>query len=167
MTHPTTGTETTRIRRRAASASGPATRPASARYCAAGSRGAESGLRSRHNPSGARLSLPGGYAGTVRTKAAQPALQLTRRGRLLLVLMAATLLVVVFSLGRATAAADPTGARVVRPSVVMHSGETLWQVARRIAPRTDPRVTVERILQLNDLRGADQVRPGQQIILPG
>lgn len=167
MTHPTTGTETTHNRRRAASGSRPATRSASARYCAAGSRGVESGRRSRHNPSGARLALPSGYAVAARTKAAQPALRLTRRGRLLLVLMAAALLVVVFSLGRATSAAAPTGARVVRPSVVMHSGETLWQVARRVAPSTDPRVTVERILQLNDLRGADQVRPGQQLVLPG
>jgi LysM repeat protein len=56
-------------------------------------------------------------------------------------------------------AATPTARAVVGP------GETLWQVARRMAPGIDPRVTVERIAALNGLAGA-VIQPGQVLVVP-
>ena len=48
-------------------------------------------------------------------------------------------------------------ARDARPAieyVVVQPGETLWDVAGRVAPDADRRDTVERILAMNNLRGA-------------
>jgi LysM repeat protein len=94
-------------------------------------------------------------------------MRLTRRGRVLLTGLAVVVLLVVFSLGRATSQASSSHKSAARPTVVVQAGETLWQLAQRVAPAADPRVTVERIMRLNDVHRADQVRPGQQIVLPG
>lgn len=44
-------------------------------------------------------------------------------------------------------------------------GETLWDVAERSAPHSDPEAVVSRIRDLNDLPGTD-VTPGQSLIAP-
>lgn len=48
---------------------------------------------------------------------------------------------------------------------VVRSGETLWEVARQNASGQDPRVYVDRLLQLNGL-ASPQVFPGQELTLP-
>lgn len=100
-------------------------------------------------------------------------LKLTRRGRLALV--AAAFLCVVFgfsigpsfSIGSATPTPLPSGhGVVVQPGqIVVQPGETLWGIASRVAPNTDPRVTVQRIIDLNDLPGPD-LQAGQALSLP-
>lgn len=45
------------------------------------------------------------------------------------------------------------------------AADTLWSIARRIAPGQDPRETVRRIRILNGLETAT-VRPGQWILVP-
>lgn len=45
------------------------------------------------------------------------------------------------------------------------AGETLWDVAQRVAPNSDPRAVVERIRQLNGIEGS-AVQPGQQLRVP-
>ncbi|MDQ3760316.1 MAG: LysM peptidoglycan-binding domain-containing protein [Actinomycetota bacterium] len=45
------------------------------------------------------------------------------------------------------------------------AGETVWDVARRVAPRSDQRAVVERIQQLNGMVGS-AVQPGQQLQVP-
>lgn len=162
MTHSTLSTtrRSPRPGSRTAAQHRPATRPMPARRCDASGRAARAGLAA------AGRGVPA--ASTHRSGQPQPALRLTRRGRVLLVLLAAVLLLVVFSLGRASSgASSSSAARVARRAVVVQRGETLWQVARRIAPDTDPRITVERIIELNGLDRAGLVRPGQQIVLPG
>ncbi|MFN2533685.1 MAG: LysM peptidoglycan-binding domain-containing protein [Pseudonocardiaceae bacterium] len=47
----------------------------------------------------------------------------------------------------------------------MGAGETVWDVAARVAPRSDPRGVVERIVQLNGLRDVELV-PDQQLQVP-
>lgn len=42
------------------------------------------------------------------------------------------------------------------------AGETVWDVARRVAPRSDQGAVVERIRQLNAL-GGSAIAPGQQL----
>lgn len=118
----------------------------------------------RHFDSLTASCAPGSRS--VRSAPVPVTMRLTRRGRALLVVLVMALTLVVFSLGRATSHAADSGAPITRPTTVVQSGETLWQVARRVAPREDPRVTIERILKLNDLAGAHLVRAGQQLILP-
>ena len=114
--------------------------------------------------SGARA---GAAARPVRSAAARPrrpVLRLTRRGRVLVLLVLATLVFVAFSLGRTSATAGH-GARVARPTTVVQPGETLWTIARRVAPGADPRATVRRLSELNDL-GSAPIVAGQRLVLP-
>ncbi|MDQ3899089.1 MAG: LysM peptidoglycan-binding domain-containing protein [Actinomycetota bacterium] len=64
-------------------------------------------------------------------------------------------------LGQGTDSAMPGRTAVVR----VGAGETVWDVAARVAPRSDPRAVVERIVQLNGLRDAEVV-PDQQLQVP-
>jgi LysM repeat protein len=95
-------------------------------------------------------------------------MRLTRRGRLLVTLLIAGVLLVALSLARTAtqAAGTTTPQRPARPTVVVQSGDTLWDIARKAAPGADPRATVARILELNDLESASSVRAGQQLTLP-
>lgn len=99
--------------------------------------------------------------GTGRTRAGQ--VRLTRRGRLVVVLVVMALLVVGFSLGQVGQAAGPADRPA--PTVTVATGESLWQLAARVAPHADPRLVVAEIVRLNHLRGA-QVYPGEQLVLP-
>jgi hypothetical protein len=94
-------------------------------------------------------------------------LRLTRRGRVVLLLALVVLLLAAFSLGRVGSQAAPRGARPTAPlaQTTVHQGETLWSVARRVAPGTDPRAVVLRLQELNHLDGAG-VRAGQLLLLP-
>lgn len=104
------------------------------------------------------------------TTSARPAtaVRLTRRGRILLVLMLAAVLLAAFSLGRTgSQAADVAGAGSTSAveQITVQSGESLWSVAARIAPDNDTRVIVQQIRRLNDLDGS-QLQVGQLLLLP-
>lgn len=64
-------------------------------------------------------------------------------------------------LNQATDPGIPARTAVIR----VGAGETVWDVAARVAPRSDQRAVVERIRQLNGLVGT-AVRPGQQLQVP-
>lgn len=49
--------------------------------------------------------------------------------------------------------------------VTIHSGESLWQLAGKIAPNEDPRDWITKVVNLNALTSAE-VAPGQRIALP-
>jgi nucleoid-associated protein YgaU len=97
-------------------------------------------------------------------KPAGPGLRLTRRGRRVLA-------VAVLGLGLL---AGWLGARVVHvqstvpagaPAVVeVRSGDTLWSIARRVAPQADPRAVIDQLQRRNDLTGG-MVRPGQRLVV--
>ena len=71
---------------------------------------------------------------------------------------------VVAGLSRLGQSADP--AIPERTAVIrVGAGETVWDVAARVAPRSDPRAVVERIRQLNGLTAAEVV-PDQQLQVP-
>jgi LysM domain len=100
----------------------------------------------------------------------RPPVRLTRRGRLVVLLVLVALAFTLASVGRAAgwaSAADPAGGRggTVATEWVVQPGETLWQVAVAVAPDTDPRETVARIVELNDLPDAS-VRAGQTLLVP-
>lgn len=102
------------------------------------------------------------------TSRTAPAVRLTRRGRAALVLLLAALLFATFSLGRSatgTADAAPAGSGAPVEQTTVQAGESLWSVARRIAPENDPREVVQQIQRLNGLSGS-HIQAGQQLLLP-
>ena len=92
--------------------------------------------------------------------------RLTRRGRLVLLILAVGLLLAAISVGRAgsqAATATETGPSLQQTTV--QQGETLWAVAQRIAPDNDPREVVAQIRRINHLESSS-LRVGQQLLLP-
>lgn len=100
--------------------------------------------------------------------ASTPSVHLTRRGRVLLLLALVAVLFAAFSLGRANtqaaSTADAAPAAVVE-QITVQPGESLWSVARRVAPENDPREVMAVIKRMNDLEGS-QLQVGQQLLLP-
>ncbi len=104
--------------------------------------------------------------------ARRQSLQLTRRGRLLLVgvpvvLAVATLLMLLASFSssaKASVDASTSGA-LATLSVNVAQGETLWSLAGAYAPERDPRDVVAEIVEYNGL-GSSTVHAGQAIEIP-
>ena len=95
----------------------------------------------------------------------KPAAQLTRRGRLVVLLGGVIALfsaVVMFgSFANATLTSQGPATQIV----VVQPGESLWSIAQTIAPGADPRETVSRIRDLNGMTSAVVVK-GQSLIVP-
>lgn len=91
-----------------------------------------------------------------------PALRL---GRLASVVAAATVMVAVAGgpgwIGPAASPGLPAQTAVIR----VGGGETLWDVARRVAPQSDQRAVVHRIRELNGIVGS-AIEPGQRLQVP-
>lgn len=90
-------------------------------------------------------------------------LRLTRRGQLVIGLVVAALGAAFVWLAAGSA---PTA--VARPhgpvSVTVQPGDTLWSIASRMAPQSDPREVVQRLQEGNHLGGA-QLMPGEVLSL--
>ena len=91
--------------------------------------------------------------------------RLTRRGRALARVLATVLVVAVFLL------VAPGLARGVGPdrpaprvTYVVQPGDTLWSIARRVAPGQDPRPVVDGLIEANDVRAGLQT--GQELSIP-
>lgn len=90
---------------------------------------------------------------------------LTRRGRLVLVLFVMVVAVIAgLTLGHGSSLAA-SRSHAKPHQVVVESGETLWSVAARIAPHSDPRLVVADIESLNHL-STPSVEAGQQLVVP-
>ena len=98
-----------------------------------------------------------------RTAPTAGVLRLTRRGRAVLLFVLVLLTLAAFSLGRASTSTASSASVAVRQEIVVQPGETLWAIARRVAPDADPRVVVERLRELNGLQGSLQA--GQRLVL--
>jgi hypothetical protein len=109
--------------------------------------------------------------GRFRTRAAVPAVRLTRRGRVVAA-GASVLAIGAVSIALATAAqAAHTGhggqaspGRYVA-KVEVRPGQSLWSLAEAYDPDADPRLVVQQIQQLNSI-GGDQVQPGEVLWVP-
>lgn len=101
----------------------------------------------------------------------QSEVRLTRRGRLARTLMMATLVLSVAFLGVDRITGEPALANsepLVAPetaSVVVEQGDSLWNIAQRLAPEKDPRDVVHEIRELNGLPG-NLIHPGQVLLVP-
>ncbi|QXJ20854.1 LysM peptidoglycan-binding domain-containing protein [Actinomadura graeca] len=98
-------------------------------------------------------------------------LRLTRRGRAVVVCLAAAIILPLLWLTVGPGAL--AGGRDARPgpsgpgeTVVVGPGETLWEIASASDPDADPRLVVQRIIDLNGLGGDPTVQPGQRLRLP-
>lgn len=100
---------------------------------------------------------------------ATTAVRLTRRGRAVvvgtLVAVALTAVVVSGTASVATAGAD-SAVPVATTTVTVEQGQSLWEIARAVAPDTDPRTTISRIVERNDLPSAGVIRAGQRLTVP-
>jgi hypothetical protein len=105
----------------------------------------------------------GGGRSARRARTRRRPVRLTRRGRLVL------LLVLVLLFGGAGLALSGTvlADRPAAPrTAVVQPDDTLWAFARRNAPGRDPYAVIAEIRRLNDLEGY-VIHPGQRLVLPG
>lgn len=114
----------------------------------------------------ALTAAPGMYVSAPRRP--NPRLRLTRRGRGVLITLAAAPLVIAavisgLSGGGANASLDDSS--VTFSYVTIGAGQTLWSVAETIAPNADPREVVADIVSLNQL-GSSDVQAGERIAIP-
>ena len=94
------------------------------------------------------------------------AVHLTRRGRGVLLVLLVGLLYGAFAVGRSnTEAAVTTASAPEMVQTTVQQGDTLWGVARRMAPDRDPRPVVEQLRRLNHLPTSG-LHVGQQLLLP-
>lgn len=107
-----------------------------------------------------------------------PSLQLTRRGRLVLLgipamLMAAVLMFAALGIifgsiaspAHASAAFTPVSMADYATTVTVLQGDSLWSIAGDTNPGRDVRAVVQEIVALNDL-GAGMLHAGQQLFVP-
>ena len=106
-----------------------------------------------------------------RSRAAVPAVRLTRRGRVVAV-GATALAIGAVSIVLATAAqaahAGPAGQASpgrYAAKVEVRPGQSLWSLAEAYDPDADPRLVIQQIEQLNSITG-DQVQPGEVLWVP-
>ena len=119
---------------------------------------------------GPRVMRP---ATRVTTVHAESTLRLTARGRFVVRIAVATLVTLLFftllSLGKGTAVAATTQTPksvAASHSVVVRSGETLWQIAARELPNIDPRDGIARIRTLNGMSTMAILDAGQTLEIP-
>jgi len=92
-------------------------------------------------------------------------LRLTRRGRVVLVLLAMLLLTPMVTWGATAVASSPGEPTEVRVHAVQ-PGETLWGFAQEVArPGEDVRHAVSRLQELNEM-STGSVRVGELLLLP-
>ena len=96
-------------------------------------------------------------------------LRLTRRGRVVIAVMAALLVVVVSLIAagaaQATSHSAPRLGAQNLTRVVVRPGQSLWSVAESADPNADTRLVIQQIVELNALTG-DTVFAGQSLWVP-
>jgi Tfp pilus assembly protein FimV len=91
-------------------------------------------------------------------------MRLTSRGRAVARTLAIVLVVAVFLLVAPGLARGLGPDRPPRVTYVVQPGDTLWSIARRVAPGQDPRPVVDGLIEANDLRGGLQA--GEELSIP-
>ncbi|MFI5842284.1 LysM peptidoglycan-binding domain-containing protein [Catenuloplanes sp. NPDC051500] len=91
-------------------------------------------------------------------------LRLTRRGRIVRMVVLIVLAWLAVGLFAATAS-HADGETGPLPTAVVQKNDTLWDIAARYRPSRDPFAMVEEIRELNGLSGYT-IQPGQELRLP-
>lgn len=104
---------------------------------------------------------------------------LTRRGRLVVSLLVLVMALAGFAMmgrgadavvnsgyDRGAATERSTGSDDGLDSVLVQPGDTAWTIAEEVAPDADPRVTIDRIKELNGLSDLGSLRVGDRLVVP-
>lgn len=105
-----------------------------------------------------------GIAALQPARAVQPA-RLTRRGRMAVTLGFVALSTGVLGLAQPQAFALGRGDGPATQRITVRPGETLWAIAGRVAPDTDPRSTIARLESMNHLESSS-VPAGSVLLVP-
>ena len=93
-------------------------------------------------------------------------LRMTKRGRaVLLTLVATPVVVAALAFGINAGGATATSSATPLAKVTVVGGESLWGLAKQIAPGADPRDVIADIISVNRLDSAD-IYPGEQLAIP-
>jgi LysM domain len=109
-----------------------------------------------------------GEGARFRTRAAVPAVRLTRRGRVVAAgvsALAIGALSIVLATGAQASHAGQAAPGRYAAKVEVRLGQSLWSLAEAYDPDADPRLVVQQIQQLNSMAG-DQVQPGELLWVP-
>jgi Tfp pilus assembly protein FimV len=88
-------------------------------------------------------------------------MRVTMRARVLTVLLAVALILL---LAPGLARGDGPDRRAARTAYTVEAGDTLWGIAREVAPDRDPREVVDQMVRDNRIHGSLQV--GQRLLVP-
>jgi Tfp pilus assembly protein FimV len=93
--------------------------------------------------------------------------RLTRRGRIVLAVLAALTVCGLFLAGATAAQASGPAAHGAASArqVIVQPGDTLWSIAQSAVPNADARAVVQEILQANRLQTAS-ITAGQRLWVP-
>jgi hypothetical protein len=92
--------------------------------------------------------------------------RLNRLGRIVVLLAVLAVAFAAFALLGGPAVSTDQTHHAAQHTVVVRGGETLWDIASRIAPGEDPRVVIGDIVDLNNLSDAGSIRLGQKLFVP-
>ena len=100
---------------------------------------------------------------------AQPKFRLSRRAKQVrAVFLLAIVITLANQLPHLVAGASATNSKVDPGNisyVSVHAGDTLWSLAQRLAPNTDPRDWIDTVTTMNDL-GTSGVFAGERLAVP-
>jgi nucleoid-associated protein YgaU len=95
-----------------------------------------------------------------------PTLRLTRRGRVVVLIVVLLAALGAFATWGAPAASTDVVHHPKTVTVIVSPGETVWDIAQRVAPQADTRSTVAEIEELNSLSDAGSIRVGEPLYVP-
>ncbi|HSS67241.1 MAG TPA: LysM peptidoglycan-binding domain-containing protein [Nocardioidaceae bacterium] len=118
----------------------------------------------------AAVQLPGRSQGGSRRVSARSeavgSVRLTRRGRLVVFAACLAAFGGGFTMLGDPAASTHTTYHPAKHRVVVQPGQTLWDIAKQVAPGQDPRTVIDEIVDLNALSSAGEIRAGQPLYVP-
>ncbi len=98
---------------------------------------------------------------------ASPAVRLTRRGRLAIVMaVLAAVAVLAVAFGPSTIASNEAGQAPAVHTVTVQPGMTLWDIAAEANPGGNVRATIDDIVKLNSLESASGLQMGTKLAVP-
>jgi len=92
--------------------------------------------------------------------------RLTRRGRIVVLLLAFAVAFGAFTLLSDPAVSTSEHHHPAAEQLVVEPGQTLWDIATRIAPDEDPRVVIDEIVDLNALESSGAIQAGMPLYVP-
>lgn len=121
--------------------------------------------RAVRRPADAR-SAPRRSAGDERPSEVWGAVRLTRRGRIVVLLLASAAAFGAFTLLSDPAVSTSEEHHPAAEQLVVEPGQTLWDIATRIAPEEDPRVVIDEIVDMNALESSGAILAGMPLYVP-